>query len=345
MAKRYDLTDLFLNRQLRKDEGIISKWGSKAAGRGKIGGGIGGLIGKYALPIALGVLSGGALAGPALLAAQAGGGLLGSYIGGQIGHGSAGDMPETEFLTGTRADVQDTLQNAITTDAGMTGIKTLGAGITKGSDAVAKDVYKPVQWLRNKIGSPVDPNSLAYSNAAGGNITVPTYVPPGASGTPIPGTPLLGPPTPYAFHPDQVADHTQTGFESYAKNNKWLPGNWGSFSKSLDDLYNPGGYIGLDTTSADAIYTSEDMNMLMQGGLDEKNPYWKTLAERLGVTPEKARTDALASLSWQNVKKTPMEELLAQYGINQNMLSGFGGGGGMGGLMQMLLQQLMKKDD
>ena len=40
-----------------------------------------------------------------------------------------------------------------------------------------------------------------------------------------------------------------------------------------------------------------------------------------------------------------MEELLAQYGINQNMLSGFGGGGGMGGLMQMLLQQLMKKDD
>ena len=68
MAK-YDLSNLFLERDVKRDEGLLSKWGSQAASGASTGGTIGSLIGTYGLPMLLGILSGGTLAGPALLAA------------------------------------------------------------------------------------------------------------------------------------------------------------------------------------------------------------------------------------------------------------------------------------
>lgn len=385
----FDLSDLFLKRQLGQDEDLLSQWGSKAASRSKIGGALGGFLGKYALPGILGLI-GGPLAGPALMAAAAAGSGIGSLIGGEIGEGAAGEAPKTQFLQGSKKELKDTISDQIGTSALMSGIGTVGTGISKGADAFQKEIYKPAEWIQNKfrpkfghnyqgqpgtyippiasggLGTPTTtsttglPVGIAHPSTVvtggtgggglttpnlpstnvgiqtlpGGNITMPlgtqTTIPSGTSTTiNLPTTPML--PDPVAFHPGNVAAGNQTGFETYADN------MWGRYSKGLDEIYNPGGYYGLDTTSKDAIYTSEDMNQLLTGGLGEDNPYWEQMGERLGMSGAEARTQALGDLSWQNVTQDPLEQLLSQYGINKNMLGGMGGS-----MLQMFIQQMQQ---
>ena len=253
-----------------------------------------------------------------------------------MGAGSAGDAPDTRFAIGSKADAMNAISGNIFDSALVSGVTSLGSGLYKGAEAggaLQKDIYKPMDWLLQK-SSQIDPDM------AGVTAPFTPQVHPGVSPLTGPTVPSLGPIStstgntgvslnvpqspisniqlPQAFHPDKIASHTQKGFEQ--SRGGLLQG----LRTDLDELYRPGGYYGLDTSTG-SQYTAQDMEKLLTGGLGEENPYWAQMGERFDLTPEATRAQALEQMTWQNIKQSPMESLLKEYGLDPSMLTSQGG--------------------
>tara|TARA_R110002020_G_scaffold69106_1_gene180104 strand:- start:348 stop:1433 length:1086 start_codon:yes stop_codon:yes gene_type:complete len=354
-----DLSQLFLQRDLAKDERAIGDWASSASSNQQVGSSIGGLLGTYGVPALLGLMSGGLLAGPALLAATSLGSAAGSFLGGKIGKSGAGEL-DTKFLKQARGDTEKTIDDSLLSSAAIAGATSLASGIGKGAEAggaLQKDIYKPLDWLKenvskDKIYDMTQPIPAVAS-------TTSTVQPPLAPGAPVQSA---------------IKSNTYTGYEGniaqdnrlrnllgekfYYKNPKasnivgaidrmGIRGNEGLIS-GLDELYRPGAYLGydIDTLANSAMGTQMGLDKmplekqqqwvhdnLMQGttspfGSNLPGPQQALRAQGWGDTLDDA-------YGWQNLpQQTDMQGIMKQLGL----------GAGGNSMLNVLLQQIMQQN-
>jgi hypothetical protein len=128
---------------------------SKQAGRGKIGGTIGGLIGQFGVPALLGAI-GVSTGGVGLLALSALGATLGSYVGNKAGQGMGAQAnvdaikrqkfgsDEYNTYQGEIDSQLDQIEDSARADAVKTGAAVGAQGITMGVDKYATYAQNPL---------------------------------------------------------------------------------------------------------------------------------------------------------------------------------------------------------
>ena len=347
-----NLSQLFLERDLAKDERRIGDWASNVASNQKTGSSIGGLLGSYGVPALIGLLSGGLLAGPALLAATSLGSGLGSYFGGKLGKAGAGEL-DTKFLQGSRNETEDMLDDSNVSSAMISAGTSLASGIGKGAEAggqLQKDIYRPLDWLKenaiskDKIYDMTQPTTAAAATTSTANAPVQTAIKDGT----------------YTGYEKSIAQDNRLrnvlGEKFYYKHPKasnivgaidrmGIHGNEELIS-GLDELYRPGAYLGYDIDMLANSAMGKELGLdkmplerqqqwvhdnLMQGTISPFGTGVRSIPQQLRA---KGWGDILDNaLGWQNLPPTAdINSILNQLGIS----------GGGNSLMNVLIRQMIQ---